>query len=68
MTGATPYDGVALSFLSRNSVTYLFQILLPRADNSGKTFPKQDYDRVKESGRQPASAVVELSRAFATGG
>lgn len=27
---------------------HLFQILLPRADNSGKPFPKHDFDRVKE--------------------
>ncbi|MBZ9857512.1 hypothetical protein LB566_27405 [Mesorhizobium sp. CA13] len=27
---------------------YLFQILLPRADNSGEPFPKQDFDRIKE--------------------
>jgi hypothetical protein len=27
---------------------YLFQILLPHSDNSGKPFPKQDFDRVKE--------------------
>ena len=27
---------------------YLVQILLPRADNSGLPFPKQEYDEVKE--------------------
>lgn len=27
---------------------HLFQILLPRADNSGTPFPKHDFDQVKE--------------------
>ena len=33
---------------------YLFQILLPRADNVGEPFPEDEYERVKE----------ELARAF----
>jgi hypothetical protein len=27
---------------------YLFQILLPRADNDGRAFPRQEFDRLKE--------------------
>ncbi|TJX66306.1 MAG: hypothetical protein E5W21_10405, partial [Mesorhizobium sp.] len=27
---------------------YLIQILLPRADNDGRPFPREEFDRIKE--------------------
>lgn len=46
---------------------YLVQILLPRADNSGRPFPKQEYDEVKEELAHAFDGVTAYLRAPAEG-
>ena len=46
---------------------YLVQILLPRADNSGKPFPKQDFERVKEELARQFDGVTAYLQAPAEG-
>jgi hypothetical protein len=42
---------------------YLVQILLPRADNSGQPFPREDFDRVKEELARFFTGVTAYLRA-----
>jgi hypothetical protein len=42
---------------------YLVQILLPRADNSGQPFPREDFDRVKNELAQRFDGVTAYIRA-----
>lgn len=46
---------------------YLFQILLPRSDNSGNPFSQQDFERVKEELAQRFDGVTAYLRAPAEG-
>ena len=46
---------------------YLVQILLPRADNAGLPFPKQDFDEVKEELARTFEGVTSYLRAPAEG-
>ncbi|MER8419659.1 hypothetical protein [Mesorhizobium sp. M1329] len=46
---------------------YLFQILLPPADNSGRPFPKQEFDRLKEELAQQFAGVTAFLQAPAEG-
>ena len=46
---------------------YLFQILLPRADNAGLPFPKQEFDEVKEELARAFDGVTAYLRAPAEG-
>lgn len=46
---------------------YLVQILLPRADNSGQPFPREDFDRVKNELAQRFDGVTAYIRAPAEG-
>ena len=46
---------------------YLVQILLPRADNAGLPFPKQEFDEVKEELARTFEGVTSYLRAPAEG-
>jgi hypothetical protein len=46
---------------------YLVQILLPRADNFGRPFPKQEFDEVKEELAHAFAGVTAYLRAPAEG-
>lgn len=46
---------------------YLFQILLPRTDNSGKPFPKKEYHQIKEELATQFEGVTAYLRAPAEG-
>jgi hypothetical protein len=46
---------------------YLVQIVLPRADNSGQPFPREDFDRVKNELAQRFDGVTAYIRAPAEG-
>jgi hypothetical protein len=46
---------------------YLFQILLPRADNSGKSFSREDFDRVKDELVRRFAGVTAYLQAPAEG-
>jgi len=46
---------------------YLVQILLPRADNSGNPFQRQEYDEVKEELAHAFEGVTAYLRAPAEG-
>ncbi|WP_376706041.1 hypothetical protein RQ479_29635 [Mesorhizobium sp. ISC25] len=48
-------------------IMFLFQILLPRADNSGRPFPKQEFDRIKEELAQQFAGVTAFLQAPAEG-
>jgi hypothetical protein len=53
-------------FLTSDAM-HLVQILLPRADNSGNPFSKEDYDRVKEELARQFQGVTAYLRAPAEG-
>jgi len=46
---------------------YLFQILLPRADNAGQPFAREDFDRVKEELASRFEGVTAYLQAPAEG-
>jgi hypothetical protein len=46
---------------------YLFQILLPRADNTGRPFAREDFDRVKEGLARRFDGVTAYLQAPAEG-
>ena len=46
---------------------HLVQILLPRADNSGKPFPKQDFELLKEELARQFDGVTAYLQAPAEG-
>lgn len=46
---------------------YLFQILLPRADNDGRPFAREEYDRVKEELLRHFEGVTAYLQAPAEG-
>lgn len=46
---------------------HLFQILLPRADNAGQPFPREDFDQVKEELARRFDGVTAYLQAPAEG-